>query len=197
MRIERRKIPQVNSGASADIAFLLLIFFLIVSSLEPKTGIYRRLSPEQAEDILKKQTDLEKRNFLELNLNEKNELIYQNEVIDIKELKDLCQTFIDNPNNVDYLPKKEIKNIPEIGDYPVSSSHVISLNINSQTHFQAYLSVLDEITKAYNNLQNEAAVQIFGKAFSQLTLEQKIAIRKIYPFRLSEKAINNEEGGTQ
>lgn len=192
MRYKRKEIPQFNSSSMADIAFLLLIFFLITSSLESKTGIYRQLSPGFAEDILKKKSDIQERNFLFIEISENNQLILGEEIISIPEIKTIAKTFIANPENLDYLPEKESIDLPIIGNYPVSNQHIIQLEVNRNSNYQTYISVISELTAAYNELRNEFAQNHFRKTFDKLTDEEKEVAREVYPLRITEKERKEE-----
>jgi biopolymer transport protein ExbD len=194
MRYRKRKIPQINSGSTADIAFLLLIFFLITSSFDSMTGIYRKMNPAQAEEVLKKKRDIEGRNLLEIVIDENNEIRYDEQTLTLLELKNIVKTFIANPNDVNFLSQKEEKEIPGIGIYRISSKHNISLEISREAKYQTYLSVLGAMTGAYNELRREVAFAIFEQSFDRLTPEQKSAIREIYPQHIFEKELNKEGG---
>jgi biopolymer transport protein ExbD len=194
MQHRKKKIPQINSSSTADIAFLLLIFFLITSSFDSMTGIYRKMSPAQAEEVLKKKRDIEGRNLLEIAIDENNKIRYDEQTLTLLELKSIVKTFIANPNDVDFLPEKEEKEIPGIGIYRLSSRHNISLEISREAKYQTYISVLGAMTSAYNELRREAALTIFAQSFDRLTPEQKSAIREIYPQHISEKELDKEGG---
>jgi biopolymer transport protein ExbD len=197
MRYRKRKIPEINSSSTADIAFLLMIFFLVAGSLTSVNGIYRKMNPAKTAELLKKR-DIEKRNLLRLTIDNRNQVVCEEEIIALPQLKEVCKTFIDNPNQLDFLPRKESIDVPEIGVYPVSSKHTISLEISREANYQTYQSVLNEILIAYNELQNEAAHAVFQKSFTRLTLEQKEAIRQIYPVHIAEKESDSPtKGGEQ
>lgn len=162
------------------------------------TGIYRQMNPAQAEETLKKKRDIEGRNLLEIVIDKNNAIRYGEQILTFPELKNIVKTFIDNPNNLDFLSQKEEKELPGIGIHPISSRHNILLEINREAKYQTYLSVLNAMTSAYNELRNEAAHAIWGQSFDRLTPEQKSAIREIYPQRISEKEPEAEtEGGRQ
>ena len=192
MQYRKRKVPLLNSSSTADIAFLLLIFFLVTSSLDSQLGIYRKMRAERAEEALQSRTDIAKRNFLSFTINNKNKVLYNDKEIGSSELRDISKTFIANPNDLTVLPEKELMEIPEIGMFPVSDKHIISLIVSRESNYQTYLSALNEITAAYNELRNEVAHSLFHVSFDRLTLEQKNAIRLIYPLRVVEKEIGEE-----
>jgi biopolymer transport protein ExbD len=197
MRYRKREIPQINASSTADIAFLLLIFFLITSSFDSMTGIYRKMNPVEAENVLKKKRDIEGRNLLQITIDENNQVRYNEQILPLPELRNLTKTFIDNPNHVDFLPGKEQRDLPGIGMYPVSSLHNISLEISREARYQTYLSVLNEMTAAYRELRNEASQSIFGKPFDRLTQEEQTAVREIYPQHITEKEPDTEKEGGQ
>ena len=186
MRFRRKEIPQINSGSMADIAFLLLIFFLMISSIESNTGIYRYLSPGFSEEILKKKTEIENRNILQLYINAENQLLLDGEIVPIQEVKNIAKTFITNPENSDYLPSKEMIDIQGLGNYPVATQHVIQLIINPASNYQTYISVTKELTVAYSELREELSLVFFKKNIQKLNEDEKAAIWEAYPFRVSE-----------
>jgi AICAR transformylase/IMP cyclohydrolase PurH len=159
------------------------------------TGLYRKMNPAQAEEVLKKKRDIEGRNLLQITINENNQVQYNEQVLRLAELKNTVKTFIDNPNNVDFLPEKESVELPGIGMYAVSSKHHISLEISRKARYQTYLAALNEMLAAYNELRNETARSIFQKTFDRLTSEQQTAIRDIYPQHIAEKEIETEKEG--
>jgi biopolymer transport protein ExbD len=196
MVYRKYKIPSINSGSSADIAFLLLIFFLITSSLDARTGIYRKMNASHAEELLKKRKDIRKRNLLTFTIRADNQLAHNEEIIPLREIKDLSKIFIANPDNLDFLPEKETVHVPEAGDFSTTTRHVISLEVDRKAKYQTYISVLNELTAAYNELRNETAHAIFRRSFERLTPEQQEAVRTIYPLRISEIEIDaGKEGG--
>jgi hypothetical protein len=158
------------------------------------TGIYRKMNPVQAEEMFKKKRDIEGRNLLEIIIDENNRIRYNEQTLTLPELKNMVKTFIDNPNNQDFLPQKEEKEIAGIGIYRISSKHNISLEISRKANYQTYLSTLNVMTSAYNELRNEAAFAIFEQSFDRLNPEQKSAIREIYPQHISEKEMEKEGG---
>jgi biopolymer transport protein ExbD len=195
MLFRKRKIPPINSSSSADIAFLLLIFFLVTSSFDSKTGIYGKMKAPVAQEMLKKRMDIQERNLLAFTIDAQNRIIYHKEEISLDDIRVLTKTFVANPDDLDFLPEKEWMEVPEAGSFPVTSKHVVSLEIDRNSKYRTYLSVLGELSAAYKELRREAARTIFNSSFEQLTPEQKEAIRMIYPQRISEMEINEPEKG--
>ena len=193
MQHRKRKVPLLNSSSTADIAFLLLIFFLVTSSLDSQLGIYRKMRAERINEVLQNRKNLAKRNSLSFVIDDNNKVLYDDKPVGFSELRSISKVFIDNPDNLDFLAEKELAEIPVIGVFPVSDKHIISLEVSRKSNYQTYLSVLNEITAAYNELRNEAAHALFHVSFDQLIPEQKDAIRQIYPLRVAEKEIGEED----
>jgi biopolymer transport protein ExbD len=188
----KRSIPQFNATSSADIAFILLLFFLLSGSLDSKTGIYRRLLPDTSENRLKKKIDIEKRNFVTFSIDKNNIVSMENEPVMLYEIRDITKKFITNLENSDYLPEKKDVEIPELGVVSVTPHAVVNFEISRKASYQTYISVLGELTAAYNDLRNELANERFDKSFERLSEEQQTAIREVYPLRISEKEVLNE-----
>ena len=105
---KKRKTPGINGSSSADIAFMLLIFFLITTSMDTDQGLARRLPPPVPKDQKKDaDMDIKKRNLLVVLVSSSNQVLCANEVIDVKQLKDKVKEFIDNPYNDATKPEKE------------------------------------------------------------------------------------------
>lgn len=193
MRFKRqREIPQLSSSSMADIAFLLLTFFLLTSSLETDYGFYRSLTPAQTENILKK-NEIKERNLLTITLLPNNTISANEEAVSVKDIRSLAKLFIANPDNLDYLPEKETIEVPVIGEYSVTDKHVIELVTHRMATYEEYIAVINELIAAYNELREELSRQSFGKKFSDLSEEQQEAIRLIYPIHISENEISDEE----
>ncbi|MGQ9846544.1 MAG: ExbD/TolR family protein [Bacteroidales bacterium] len=188
----KNQIPEINAGSMADIAFLLLIFFLVATTMDVDSGLTRKLPP-WIDQNTEKPPEIKKRNVFTVLINANNQLLVQNEWGDIRQLRKKAKEFIENPNNDPNLPEKEIKNIPFFGDYPVSKQ-VISLQNDRGTKYEMYLKVQNELVAAYNELRNELAKKKFGKEYEKLTKDQADAINQIYPQRISEAEPKNIGG---
>lgn len=186
MARKKKKVPAMNATSSADIAFMLLIFFLITTSMDTDRGLARRLPPPVPKDQKDQDVDINKRNILHVMINSYGQVLCNSEVIDIKQLKDRAKEFIDNANNDIHLPEKTEEDVPFFGKYMVCNKGVISLQNDRTTNYQSYISVQNELAKAYNELRNEISRKKFGKAFEELDEEQQNAVIKIYPQKISE-----------
>ena len=191
---KKRKSGEINSSSMADLAFLLLIFFLVTTSMSTSTGLSRRLPPPLPPDQVVPPVDVNKRNLFQVKINSMNELQVQGELMDLKDLRKKAIEFIKNENNDPNMPKKELVNIPLIGEIEVTKEHVISLQNDVDTQYQAYIDVQNELVAAYNELRNELSLQKFGKVFDELEEEQKKAVQDVYPQKISEAEPKNYGG---
>lgn len=177
----------------ADIAFLLLIFWLMTTSMNVDSGIARKLPPlvEQENDP---GMDAHERNVLMVFVSGNNQLLVAGQRMDISGLCEKTKIFITNPTNDPNMPEKEITEIPLLGNFPVSKG-IISLQNDRGTSFETYLRVQNELTRAYNEVKDDLAQQKFGRAYSDLNDEQRKAINKAIPVKISEAEPRNLTGG--
>ena len=194
----RRSSPEVNAGSMADIAFLLLIFFLVTTTIETDSGISRKLPPieESEEDVVIKQ-----KNIFTVLLNGKDQLLVEDELMELEEIRAAAIEFLDNgggkgEDGCDYCKGKRD---PRSSDNPDKA--IISLKNERETSYAAYISVQNELVAAYTHLRNVRAEELYGESYSEMLknykdvnwpgnkkkLKQKINdLRKDYPQKLSE-----------
>ena len=187
MARKKRAVPGINSSSTADIAFMLLIFFLITTSMDTDRGLARRLPPPP-ENKDQKQDDIivKERNVLQVRLNKDDQLMCGQDYIDIKQLKEKAKEFIVNPYDDEKLPEKHRKNIPVRGDCMMTEKHVISVQNDVGTSYKAYIDVQNELVAAYNELRDELGKAKFGKTYAQCDEDEQKAIREYYPQKISE-----------
>ena len=153
----RRSSPEVNAGSMADIAFLLLIFFLVTTTIETDSGINRKLPPmEELEDppIIKQ------KNIFTVVVNKYNQLLVEEELTDIKNLRSLAVKFLDNGAG----KGEDACNYCQGEADPISSDNpqkaIISLKNDRETSYKAYISVQNELVAAYNELRNREYLRL-------------------------------------
>ena len=190
----KRKTPGINGSSSADIAFMLLIFFLITTSMDTDQGLARRLPPPVPKDQKKQDVDINKRNLLVVLINSQNQILCGDQFVDIKQLKDKVKEFIDNPYNDADKPEKVEEDVPFFGKVMTAKKHVISLQNDRGTEYQAYIKVQNELAKAYNELRDNVSRKKFGMPFAELDEEQQKAVQQIYPQKISEAEPKNYGG---
>ena len=179
-----KKMPEVPAASLADIAFMLLIFFLVTTTMDVDSGLERRL-PQWVEEQLDEEVDVKERNVFVVLVNRNNDLLVENEWTDIKDLREKAKEFMANPADDVNLPEKEPKEIPFFGEVMVTKG-VISLSNDLNTQYGTYIAVQNELVAAINELRDELAKSKFQKPFVELETEQQDAIRDIYPSRISE-----------
>ena len=183
----KRKVPDINSSSTADIAFLLLIFFLITTSMDTDRGLARRLPPPPEQE--QKDNDdvkLKERNVLQVFLNMNDQLMCGNDYISVDQLRAKAKEFIANPYNDETKPEKYAKDIPFFGNMMITEKHVVSLRCDRGSSYKAYISVQNELVAAYNELRDELAQEKWQKNYADLNEDQQKAIRDIYPQKISE-----------
>ena len=179
-----KKTPEINSSSTADIAFLLLCYFLMTTTMGDQSGLQRRLPPipdsKQAQD-----QKVNRRNIVIVRINSADKLFAGNEAMDIAYLKDKMKEFLANPNNDPNLPEKEVKEVTGIGPVPVSKG-VISLQNDRGTTYSKYIAVQNELVKAINELRDEFSMREFGKKYSALDEDTQKIVRDCIPQNISE-----------
>ncbi|MBR3565738.1 MAG: biopolymer transporter ExbD [Paludibacteraceae bacterium] len=189
----KKKVPALNASSMADISFLLLIFFLVTTSMDVNQGLARRL-PALSDQQVEKPKDINKRNFFYVKINSANQLLVQGEEIDIKQLREKAKEFIENPNNASHLPVKTEEEIPGLGMVSYTKDHIISVQNDVDTQYQMYLNVQNELVAAYNELRDDFAKQRWGKVYNELDEDQQKLVQKVYPQRISEAEPKNYGG---
>lgn len=227
---------EINAGSMADIAFLLLIFFLVTTTMDTDAGILRQLPPPIPEDQ-PPPPKVKDRDVYVVLVNSNDQLLVEGEFMEINELKDGTKEFLTNPNDLETLPQKKlitraevVENIGKfkgllaaepdnssyaselekweeklstinlIGEYrELPGSAVISLRNDTETSYDMYIQVQNELTRAINELRDELSLDKFGKKYEELDKsipeekEMIIAVRNVYPQRISEAEPNVTE----
>lgn len=200
MAKKKKKMPGLNTTSTADISFMLLIFFLITTSMDTDKGLARRLPKPPEPDQEDATMDIKSRNILFVRINAAGQLWIKDEMNsgegDIKELRQRAKDFVKNEQNLSKWPEKHVKNIELLGNCYVTDKHVISVQTDRGTPYDMYFQVQNELVAAYNELRNEVSKEKFGRLFENLTNEQKAAIRQYYPQNISE-AEPKKYGGEQ
>ncbi|HQK36332.1 MAG: ExbD/TolR family protein [Bacteroidales bacterium] len=187
------EMPELNTGSSADIAFLLLIFFLVTTTFDTDKGIIRMLPPI-VEKQEKSESKVKERNVFVVLVNAKDQLLVEGEPMDIRQLREKTKEFLLNPEDLPNLPEKEEKDIPYFGKVRVSKG-VISLQNDRGTSYGKYLEVQNELTAAGNEIKDQIAMQKFNKHFDDLPEDQQNAIKQYVPVMISEAEPKNIGAG--
>ena len=206
MAKKKRKAPSINSSSSADLAFTLLIFFLVVTSMDTDEGLARLLPRWVPEDQIDP-TDIKKRNILNVMVNKDNAILMgddyvegsvqsQNEQIRKKAIEFITATgqFAGDrgPEMKEVDPEKspELMKLIVAKDptVRVAKSHVISLQSDYGTSYEKYIQLQNELVAAYNTLRQEAAQKYFQKDYDEevLSQDEAKALKDLYPMNISE-----------
>lgn len=197
----RRSIPEVNAGSMADIAFLLLIFFLVTTTIETDSGLDRKLPPLEPpeEDVV-----IKERNLLQVLINKSNQLMVNDELTKLEDLRQVAVDFIDNGGGLN--DKGEPCDYCQGAKDPKSSVHpekaIISLQNDRETKYSTYIAVQNELVAAYNVLRNRESQRLYKMDFTAMQdlyndpktsddqkdkLKPRVErIQKMYPQYLSE-----------
>ena len=188
--------PEVNAGSMADIAFLLLIFFLVTTTIETDAGLDRMLPPIEPpeDDVVIKQ-----KNIFQVSINKNNQLLADDEITDLKNIREKAMAFLDNNGDGTCTFCKGAKNA-ESSDNP--SKAIISLKNDRETKYSTYITVQNELVGAYNDLRNREAMRLYKRNFTDLEaeylnpetdddlkdeLKEKVKrIQEMFPQKLSE-----------
>ena len=178
MGMRKRGIPEINAGSMADIAFLLLIFFLVTTTMDVDTGIARKLPPMPEEELQEDDIKIHDRNIYVVKVNKNNQLLVEGELLDVSQLKEGAKRFINN-NGLN----------PNLSDNPDKA--IISLQNDRGTEYMTYIQIQNELAAAYNELRNEKALMKYGESYTNLNKTQQKEIRKLYPQKISEAEPKN------
>ena len=198
MAINKRKVQEINAGSMADISFLLLIFFLVATTMNTDTGLMRMLPPMPPENQQQEEIKVKERNLFLVLISGSGNIMAgvpgKQEQIVLGQLKDMAKEFITNPMDDENLPEKVDREI-DMADgskwtYPVSEG-VVSLQTTRDTGYQAYIMVQNELTRAFNEVRDDVAQRKFGAKFSELNEDQRNVVSKAVPLKISEAEPRN------
>ncbi|MGB4204760.1 MAG: biopolymer transporter ExbD [Bacteroidales bacterium] len=179
-----RPVNEINAGSMADIAFLLLIFFLVTTTMDVDSGIVRRLPPPP--DPTVKPADIKERNVMNVLVSSRDALMVNRVPSDISTLRRTVKEFIQNRGNRSDWPEQRIEEIEGLGNVPVSKG-IVSLKNDRGTSYDMYIQVQNELAAAFAEMRNELSMEKFGIRYNQLTNNDWInAINKAIPVAISE-----------
>lgn len=182
----KKKTPEINSSSTADIAFLLLCYFLMTTTMGSQTGLARRLPPMPNPNDKTEDQKVNRRNIIIVRISSSDRILVGNEQCDITLLKDKVKDFLANVNNDPNKPDKEMKLIEGWGRTVPVSKGVISLQNDRGTSYKQYIAVQNELVKAVNELRDEFSRANFGKTFARLNEDEQEWVKKAVPQIISE-----------
>ncbi|MGV6829039.1 MAG: ExbD/TolR family protein [Flavobacteriales bacterium] len=196
----RREAPEINAGSMADIAFLLLIFFLVTTTLEKDKGIARQLPP--LTPPTKDQVKIKERNLFIVNVNKNDQLLVEDNLMELKDLRQAAIDFLDNggaaSSSKEYCDYCQGKHKPNSSDNP--NKAVISVQNDRLTSYKMYIAVQNELVAAYNTLRDRESQRLYGWNFTEVkqamnegdkvnipNVDDKLKrIQELFPLKLSE-----------
>jgi biopolymer transport protein ExbD len=166
----RAGAPEVNAGSMADIAFLLLIFFLVTTTIETDAGLDRMLPPIEPPD---QDVVIKQKNIFQVNINKNGQLLADDELIELRNLREKAIAFLDNGGAPQGSPEycNYCKGARDESSSDNPSKAIISLKNDRETKYSTYITVQNELVGAYNDLRNREAQRLFGKDFTAMEAE--------------------------
>ncbi len=193
----KRKVQEINASSMADISFLLLIFFLVTTTMAVDKGLSRQLPPPLPPDMEKPEVEFKERNVLVILVNSNDELLVQGEPMDIRNLKEKAKEFILNASNSEHLPEVVATQV-DFGEgeetVMTTKNHIISLQNDRGTHYQKYIEVQNELAAAYNEIREDYARAKFNMSYEELSEDQQKGVQEVYPQKISEGEPKNYGG---
>ena len=200
-----KKVADLNASSQADIAFLLLIFFLVTTSMNVDQGLYRQLPPP-VQDQEQNHDKVNERNIFIVLINKDNQLAIEGELADINNLTERTIEFITNPKDKADLAEKvmaskkledatrdnkaeDMKNwkkvIDQFGDIGITKG-VVSLQNDRGTNYETYIAVQNAIVAAYNITRDKFSQEQFGKVYDELSNDEQKLVKLVIPLNISE-----------
>ncbi|MBO4662940.1 MAG: biopolymer transporter ExbD [Bacteroidaceae bacterium] len=184
---KKRKMPGLNTSSTADISFMLLIFFLTTTSMDTDAGLARTLPKPPEDDQKNNEMKVKERNILNIRINKDNYLLIGNDYATPEDVKERAKEFIKNEKNDPNLPELLPTKIKYLGrSILTTSQHVISVQTDRGTDYGVYIIVQDALIQAYNELRDEFARAEFHHPYEFCSDDEKAAIREVYPQKISE-----------
>lgn len=197
----RRSAPEINAGSMADIAFLLLIFFLVTTTIEKDRGLVRSLPPDQPTDV--EPPIIKEKNLFVVIVGKDGDLFVEDELMEIGDLQEAAIAFLDNggvpagqEGYCDYCQGLRDKSS---SDYPDKA--IVTVKNHRESDFETYILVQNELVAAYNFLRNRESKRLYGWEYTKVKAaideglytgdedkakERLSVIKNMYPLKLSE-----------
>lgn len=161
----KRNVPGLNTTSTADISFILLVFFLVISSMDSNKGIQRQLFPVDNKREVQI-TEMDKRNVLEITISESGRITSDGKVIPVEELRKNVEKFVENSKS--------------------RATHIVNITMRPSTCYNDYYGVIDAVGSAYSSLRRACALKLYHKPYAQCSQYERSNIDKLYPQRVME-----------
>lgn len=182
----RHRVPALNTTSTSDISFMLLIFFLVTTSIDVDKGLRHRLPPKPEEQMQQVEPSVKPRNVLNVSIGADNRIVCQGREVAAGELKTMVENFVDNKTDDPQMPERHLRNIPGLGQCAVTDRHVIAIEVDPAAGYDAYFNVQNTIALAYLSLRDRLSRSRFGHPYAECTSDERDAILQYYPQRISE-----------
>lgn len=189
----KRPSGEFSAASMADIAFLLLIFFLVATTMDIDTGLSRKLPPMPEPGAEQDNKQIKERNVFVVLINANDQLMVEGKPMDVHRLREEAKEFIVNPANKGNLPEKEPREIDYFGTV-MAPKGIVSLMNDRGTSYGIYIKVQNELIAAYNEIREELAMREFGRHYDDLPEDKQDAVKKYYPQIISEAEPKNIGG---
>lgn len=163
IRRRHRDVPELNTTSTADISFMLLVFFLVTSSMDTDRGLGRKLPP--ADEQQQEQQDVNRSNVLRIRIDDRDALFCDDRPVTHAELQQQVESFVASRQ---------------------TDRHIIAVETSRQTSYNAYFEMQNTVVAAYRVLRETMAHQQYGHAFALCTEQERAAVMRRYPQRISE-----------
>ena len=184
----------INAASVADISFMLLILFLMVTSMDVDKGLSRQLPPPDPTQEERDEARVSERNLMKVSITADNRLLIDEKDASLNDIRQRVMAFVENGDERADMPEKHEVDIPLLGMCRVTDRHLIQIEADRGSSYDTYFTVQNEIVAAYNTLRTRLAQKRFGRSYAQCTEAQKEALRAYYRQRVSE-VYQKEEGG--
>ena len=188
---KKRETPGLDTTSTADISFMLLIFFLVTSSMDSDKGLARQLPPPD-DQMEEQELVVKRRNVMELRLDAAGQLTCDGDTVSTDTLTQRIARFVDNADGDPQKPEMSMRDVNLLGTTHVSDRHVIFIDVSPEATYDAYFHLQDAIVAAYSGLRDQIARKSFGHGYSDCTQEERDAVAMVYPQRISERIRNDE-----
>jgi len=183
---KKRETPGLDTTSTADISFMLLIFFLVTSSMDTDKGLARQL-PMPEDQTEEQELVVKRRNVMELRLDAEGRLTCDGDTLYADALTSRIEDFVANVSDDPQKPERSEREVHLLGRCRVSDRHVIFLDVSPEATYDAYFQMQNAIVAAYSHLRNDLAQRHFGHNYMDCTQEQREVVAMVYPQRISER----------
>lgn len=181
----KRTPPEINAGSMADIAFLLLIFFLVTTTIAHDKGITKKLPPWLPDDVDENDIPpIKEKNIFTIMINGQDQLLVEDKLMTIRDIRANAKLFILNNGDGTCEYCWDSKKDPGSSDNPIKA--VISIQNNRLTSYNTYVAVQNEMVAVYDDLREEYAKNKYGKSYEELSKKLREEIKDMFPQKISE-----------